>query len=137
MLTYRQDKERNANRRQQDVRSSKDSKRYSNHPYEGLPRLLPCKHPRRQGIPRIPHLQNHQGRDRVHRESLLINTSRARRLNRARMESKTMTAAEKMIGIISSAYIQAMGFEKWNSLTNEQKHDAVMIIAKDALNNLK
>lgn len=43
---------------------------------------------------------------------------------------------EKMIEMIKEAYIQTMGFEKWNSLTNEEKHDVIMIIAKDALKNM-
>ena len=38
---------------------------------------------------------------------------------------------ETMVDMIASAYISTMGIDKWNSLTDEQKHDAVMIIAKD------
>lgn len=49
-----------------------------------------------------------------------------------------MTHAEnKMIDMIAEAYIKVMGVEKWNSLTDDQKRDAVMIIAKDALSALK
>lgn len=29
------------------------------------------------------------------------------------------------------AYIEVMGEEKWNSLTKQEKHDAVMFMAKD------
>lgn len=29
-----------------------------------------------------------------------------------------------------NAYIEIMGKEKWNSLTNKEKHDAVMMLAK-------
>ena len=38
----------------------------------------------------------------------------------------------EMIKMIEKAYIEAMGIEKWNSLTDKEKHDAVMIIAADA-----
>ena len=38
---------------------------------------------------------------------------------------------EKMIDMAAAAYISAMGREKWESLTDKQKHDAVMIIWKD------
>ena len=38
---------------------------------------------------------------------------------------------EKMVDTIAKAYIEVMGIEKWNSLTDEQKHDAVMILARD------
>ena len=41
---------------------------------------------------------------------------------------------EKMVDRIKEAYIKVMGLEKWNSLTDQQKHDAVMIIVRDALN---
>ena len=43
-------------------------------------------------------------------------------------------STEKMINMIAEAYIKVMGQEKWNSLTEDQKHDVVMMIAKDALN---
>lgn len=29
-----------------------------------------------------------------------------------------------------NAFIEIIGKEKWNSLTNEEKHDAVMMLAK-------
>ena len=41
-----------------------------------------------------------------------------------------------MIDMIVKSYITIMGEEKWNSLTDEQKHDVVMTIAKDALNRV-
>lgn len=44
---------------------------------------------------------------------------------------------DKMIDMIASAYITVMGKEKWNSLSDEQKHDVVMTIATDALNRIK
>lgn len=40
----------------------------------------------------------------------------------------------EMVEVIREAYIRVMGVDKWESLTDEQKHDAIMIIAKDALN---
>lgn len=43
---------------------------------------------------------------------------------------------DKMIDMIVKSYITVMGEEKWNSLTDEQKHDVVMTIAKDALNRI-
>lgn len=43
---------------------------------------------------------------------------------------------EKMVDQIKEAYIKVMGLEKWNSLTDQQKHDAVMIIVRDALKAL-
>ena len=36
-----------------------------------------------------------------------------------------------IIEACKTAYIKIMGVEKWESLTDEQKHDAVMIMAKD------
>jgi TRAP-type C4-dicarboxylate transport system substrate-binding protein len=43
---------------------------------------------------------------------------------------------DKMVDMIVKSYITVMGEEKWNSLTDEQKHDAIMTIAKDALNRI-
>ena len=37
---------------------------------------------------------------------------------------------EMFIETAKNAYIEIMGKEKWNSLTNEEKHDAVMMLAK-------
>ena len=38
------------------------------------------------------------------------------------------------VEMIIEAYTAVMGVEKWNSLTAEQQHDVIMMIAKDALN---
>lgn len=38
---------------------------------------------------------------------------------------------EKMIEMIKTAYVEVMGIEKWNSLTDNQKHDVIMTIVKD------
>ena len=40
---------------------------------------------------------------------------------------------EKLVDLMQDAYIKVMGLEKWNSLTDEQKHDAIMLMVKDAL----
>ncbi len=37
----------------------------------------------------------------------------------------------KTVNMIKNAYIKVMGTEKWNSLTDEQKHDVIMIIVRD------
>lgn len=42
-----------------------------------------------------------------------------------------MNAVDNMIEMAKAAYIQVYGFEKWNSLTDQQKHDAVMILWRD------
>lgn len=47
-----------------------------------------------------------------------------------------MNAVERMIETIKKAYISVMGIEKWNSLTDQEKHDAIMIITRDALKAL-
>lgn len=39
---------------------------------------------------------------------------------------------EKMVDMIREAYIMVMGVEKWESLTDQQKHDAVMAILNGA-----
>ena len=44
-----------------------------------------------------------------------------------------MSNTDKMINMITEAYIKVMGLEKWNNLTDDEKHDVVMIIAKDLL----
>lgn len=38
---------------------------------------------------------------------------------------------EFFIESAKKAYIEVMGEEKWNSLTKQEKHDAVMFMAKD------
>ena len=42
-----------------------------------------------------------------------------------------MTNEQFFIKTASKVYIEVYGFEKWNSLTDTEKHDAVMIMAKD------
>ena len=49
-----------------------------------------------------------------------------------RKEIKMKNEVREMIKMIEKAYIEVMGAEKWNSLTDKEKHDAVMIIATDA-----
>lgn len=44
---------------------------------------------------------------------------------------------EIIIDMIVKSYVTIMGEEKWNSLSDEQKHDVVMTIATDALNRIK
>lgn len=36
-----------------------------------------------------------------------------------------------LIEMAKEAYISVMGYEKWQSLTNQQKHDAIMCIIVD------
>lgn len=43
----------------------------------------------------------------------------------------------KTVQMIVDAYISVMGAEKWSSLTDQEKHDVVMTITKDALKALK
>ena len=40
---------------------------------------------------------------------------------------------EMFIESARNAYIEVMGKEKWISLTDKEKHDAVMIMAKDMM----
>ena len=42
-----------------------------------------------------------------------------------------MNGFETMVEMIKNAYISVYGESKWNSLTDAEKHDAVMYIAKD------
>ena len=42
-----------------------------------------------------------------------------------------MNGFEAMVEMIKNAYISVYGEQKWNSLTDTEKHDAVMYIAKD------
>ena len=39
-----------------------------------------------------------------------------------------------IVNMICKAYIEVMGIEKWNGLTEKQQHDVIMTIVKD-LNN--
>lgn len=43
---------------------------------------------------------------------------------------------EKIINMMKEAYITAMGREAWDKLTDQQKHDAIMIMVKDSLRAL-
>lgn len=47
------------------------------------------------------------------------------------LEDKTMMNFDAMVDMIKAAYISLYGAEKWNSLTDKEKHDAVVLIAKD------
>lgn len=42
-----------------------------------------------------------------------------------------MDAVDKMIEMAKEAYIQVYGFAKWNGFTDQQKHDAIMILLND------
>ena len=42
-----------------------------------------------------------------------------------------MDGFETMVEMIKTAYISVYGEAKWNSLSDTEKHDAVMYIAKD------
>lgn len=39
---------------------------------------------------------------------------------------------ERVLEMVKEAYIKVMGREKWESLTDKQKHDAIMILVKDS-----
>lgn len=43
---------------------------------------------------------------------------------------------ERTINIIKETYIKVYGAEKWQSLTDKEKHDVVMILTKDMLKAL-
>ncbi|MBR4442530.1 MAG: hypothetical protein IKS52_04590 [Clostridia bacterium] len=43
---------------------------------------------------------------------------------------------EHFVNEAKAAYISVMGESKWNGLTDQQKHDAIMIMAKDMLKAL-
>lgn len=43
-----------------------------------------------------------------------------------------MTNIDKMVEMMKAAYIEIMGVEKWNSLTEEEQHDVIMLMVKDA-----
>lgn len=42
----------------------------------------------------------------------------------------------EIVNMIVKAYIDVYGVEKWNSLTEQEQHDAIMIIAKDAYSQM-
>lgn len=44
--------------------------------------------------------------------------------------------ARKIMTTAMNAYISVMGLEKWNSLTEQEQHDAVMILIRDLANDL-
>lgn len=44
-----------------------------------------------------------------------------------------MSGEEKIIMMVREAYINTYGAEKWNALTDEEKHDVTMILVKDML----
>lgn len=44
---------------------------------------------------------------------------------------------ENLIETMEAAYIRVMGIEKWESLTDTQKHDVIMILVKDTLKALE
>ena len=44
---------------------------------------------------------------------------------------------KEMINMIANAYIKVYGIEKWNSLSDKEKHDVVMFIANDLNNRLR
>ena len=48
-----------------------------------------------------------------------------------RPQEANMDGFETMVEMIKNAYISVYGEAKWNSLTDTEKHDAVMYIAKD------
>lgn len=48
-----------------------------------------------------------------------------------------MNKINDMVNLIVSAYIKVYGIEKWNSLTETQQHDAIMMIANSALNAME
>lgn len=43
---------------------------------------------------------------------------------------------DMFLSAVKEAYIKIYGAEKWYRLTDEQKHDATMILAKDMLKAL-
>ena len=43
---------------------------------------------------------------------------------------------ERIVDMIAESYINVYGVEKWLNLSDEQKHDVIMFIAKDLLKAL-
>lgn len=39
----------------------------------------------------------------------------------------------KVVNMVVDAYISVMGEDKWNSLTEQQQHDVIMILIKDMI----
>ena len=44
---------------------------------------------------------------------------------------------EMFLNAAKTAYISVYGVEKWNSLSDKEKHDATMILAKDLFKTVK
>lgn len=47
-----------------------------------------------------------------------------------------MSNFETILNNVKEAYIKVMGIEKWNALTDEQKHDVTMILVKNMMKSL-
>ena len=43
----------------------------------------------------------------------------------------------RIMNLIANAYIKVMGKEKWDSLTTQEQHDTIMILAKDMIEDLQ
>ena len=54
------------------------------------------------------------------------------------MTEKSVVAqtTERIIDMLRDAYIDTYGPEKWVSLSDQQKHDVIMILTKDTLKAL-
>lgn len=48
-----------------------------------------------------------------------------------------MQSWEKMVNMIVTAYIHTYGQGKWQSLTDKEKHDAVMFVINDLSRRIK
>lgn len=42
-----------------------------------------------------------------------------------------MSSFDKMVDMAKESYVQVMGEDTWNNLTDQQKHDVVMIMWTD------
>lgn len=63
--------------------------------------------------------------------------SDGRRATEISTEIRKERKMNKTVQMIVDAYISVMSAEKWSSLTDQEKHDVVMTITKDALKALK
>lgn len=52
-------------------------------------------------------------------------------------EDENMKSWEATIEIMKEAYIKVMGQAKWDSLTDKEKHDAIMCMVLDAMKALE
>lgn len=43
---------------------------------------------------------------------------------------------DRMIEMVAESYITVYGKEKWQTLSDQEKHDAIMFIVKDLINRL-